>query len=676
MAGKVKVKIDGKMTEVPEGINLIEAARLAGVHIPNLCYLKGMKGIGACRLCLVEVEGAKAPVIACNTKVKDGMKINTATEPILEARKFVIDLIVSMHPLDCMTCTKAGVCSLQNYAYQFGIKEASFTRKKFGYPTDESNPFIKRDPDYCVLCGRCVRACRENGTNVLDFMGRGVGSRVVTANDRPMQESGCTFCGTCVDVCPVNAFLEADRWQKGRDWEFEKTGSVCLLCGDACDIKVSARDGRVAKVNAGGQAGSVNNYICALGRFGFDCIEADSRLAKPMKRVGDKLEETTWEDAVSIAAAALKRAGADSGFVASASVLNEDAMALSALAKATGSKNVASSLSLYADEESLKGSSAAELEGADVILVAGLAPDQWKRVLPALDAAIRRSVQRGAKLIVVDSRVTRLSEAASAALPGEEVYSIKSFIKALGENGLAIDKNIEDALAGAEVTDEANNAARIFAAAKNPVIFSSPALFGAVSNIAAVKAAPVIAVPLESNARGVALAGLEAGGKGYHEMSAPEGAGLKALLVLGDVPIRERPKTDFLIVVHTHLGGLASKADLALPAAAFLEAEGSIVDYMGRLKWLPKAITPQGEARSNFDILASIAGELGGKIRRPSEADVEKLSKSGAPKPGARPFEKKSFDVSEEDFTESVNAGVINGSRLLWLKETEKAIRA
>jgi len=176
MEKKVKLTIDGRVVEAPAGTNLINAAELAGVHIPNLCYLKGMKGIGACRLCMVEVEGLKAPMVGCTTRVKEGMVVNTKTAKIEEMRKFVIDLILSMHPLDCMTCTKAGVCNLQQYAYDFEIKESSFTRKKFGFSIDEANPFIKRDPDYCVLCGRCVRVCKNQGTNVLEFMGRGVGS--------------------------------------------------------------------------------------------------------------------------------------------------------------------------------------------------------------------------------------------------------------------------------------------------------------------------------------------------------------------------------------------------------------------------------------------------------------------------------------------------------------------
>ena len=265
MAKMVKLTIDGTMVESPEGANLIDAAGLAGIHIPNLCYLKGMPGIGACRLCLVEIEGAKAPMIACNTKVKEGMVVNTKTEKIQETRRFVIDLILSMHPLDCMTCTKAGVCNLQKYAYEFELKESNFTRKKFGYPIDEANPCIKRDPDYCILCGRCVRVCRHQGTNVLDFMGRGVGAKVMTANDKPLQESSCTFCGSCVDACPVNALLEADRWRKGREWEYEKTNSVCLLCGNGCDITVSTKDGRVAKINSGTEGITENIYVRMAG---------------------------------------------------------------------------------------------------------------------------------------------------------------------------------------------------------------------------------------------------------------------------------------------------------------------------------------------------------------------------------------------------------------------------
>ena len=142
MADKINVTIDGKKIEVQEGANLIDAAETGGIHIPNLCYLKGLKGIGACRMCLVEIEGMKVPLTACTTKAKDGMVVNTKTEAVEEVRKFVTDLIVSMHPLDCMTCTKASSCNLMKYAYDFEIKESTFSRKSFGFGYDDANPFI------------------------------------------------------------------------------------------------------------------------------------------------------------------------------------------------------------------------------------------------------------------------------------------------------------------------------------------------------------------------------------------------------------------------------------------------------------------------------------------------------------------------------------------------------
>jgi NADH dehydrogenase/NADH:ubiquinone oxidoreductase subunit G len=290
----VKLQIDGKEVNAPAGMNLIDAGHLVGVLIPNLCYLKGMKGVGACRLCLVEVEGMKSPVIACNTKVREGMVVHTQTEKVRDIRRFILDLILAIHPLDCMTCTKAGICKLQEYAYEYELKGTSFIKKKMGYPIDQINPFIRRDPDYCILCGRCVRVCKEQGTNVLDFIGRGINAEIGTAYNKSLRESGCTFCGSCIDACPVNALPEADRWRKGREWEYKKIQSVCLLCGNGCDILVSVKDGNIQKINTGEKPGSAKKYICAYGRFGYDYIEERTKLTKPLKRVDGELRETTW----------------------------------------------------------------------------------------------------------------------------------------------------------------------------------------------------------------------------------------------------------------------------------------------------------------------------------------------------------------------------------------------
>ena len=235
-----------------------------------------------------------------------------------------------------MTCPKAGDCDLQRYAADLGIRESSFGRKSFNYELNDKSPFITIDNNYCVLCGRCVRVCKEQGTNVLDFMGRGITTKVSTAQDKPLHESGCTFCGSCVEACPVNTIMERDRWQHGREWDLEKTDSVCTACGSGCSVVVSKKDGRIVKVNTK----ESNGYICAIGRFGFDSLKAGNRITTPMKKQGGKLVPTTWEEAAKIAGDALKKAGANAGFIAAGSLTNEEATAVQKLAAAAGSANI------------------------------------------------------------------------------------------------------------------------------------------------------------------------------------------------------------------------------------------------------------------------------------------------------------------------------------------------
>ncbi len=669
MANMVNLTIDGIKVQAPEGMNLVDAAALNGIHIPNLCYLKGIKAVGACRLCLVEVSTQKAPVIACITKVKEDMVVDTKTERVLDLRKFVIDLIVSMHPLDCMTCTKAGVCNLQEYAYDFDIKESSFTRKSFDYAPDTSNPLLKRDPEYCILCGRCVRICKQQDTNVLDFMGRGVGAKVVTAMEKPLQESGCTFCGSCLDVCPVNALVEADRGRKGREWEYDKVPSVCLLCGNSCDIVVSSKDGMVVKVNSDGEAGSSERYICAYGRFGFDCLIADTRVTAPMKKAGGKLVEITWEEAVDIATKELKKAGAKAGFISTAGITNEDAYALKKFASdVVKTKNFDTTASLYGDKATLL-SAPADIDSADMFVVVDLDISQWKRVLPALDAIIRKKVGAGAKLVTINSAETGLGSVATVELIGNEADNLKSFVKGLLDKGLTGDAALTSAVSGAVVSEDMEKAAGLFAAAKNPVVFTSPAMYPAAANIALLKGS-VVSVPVESNAKGVILMGLTSEGKTYKEMA----AGATSLLyAVGEVPVATRPKVDFLIVQNSHLTELAKQADLVLPSAAFLEDDGSIVDYLGNPKFICQAIEPPGDAVPHSDIFAGIAKAMGAEIELVSEGEFEKLIKFDV-KISFSPFARKDgFDVNAGDMIEMINASVISGSRLFWLKETEKA---
>ena len=667
MSKMAKVTIDGKEVKVPEGSNLLEAAEGAGIHIPNLCYIKGMKGVGACRLCLVEVEGGRGNSIACNTKVKDGMVVRTSTEQLVESRKFVIDMILSMHPLDCMTCTKAGVCQLQKYAYDLEVKESSFTRKKFGYPTDEANPFIKRDPEYCIICGRCVRVCEEQGTNVLEFMGRGVGAKVVTENDKPLQDSQCTFCGSCVDACPVNALLEADRWRKGREWEYETSGSACTLCGNGCTIKVSTRDGEVQKIRAGAENGSVSKYICAIGRFGFDSIVSDTRLTSPMKNEKGKMKEIGWDEAFELAASKLKAAGKSAGIITNAAIQNEDALSAVKLAEALKTKEINSTVSLYATADIMNRSQAADLNEADLIVMVGLDTSQHSRTLPALDAAVRRSVKRGAKLVVVNSKATGMDSEADVKLGGKEASALKDLVKACVDQGMKADKKLSDAIKGAKGSEEATKAADLYAKALNPVVISSPSLFDAAQNLALLSGSAVTA-GFEANAKGVSLMGLS-GDKDAKEIA---GGNLKALIVVGEQPSSIKPKTGFLIALSSHKNAITKAADLVLPAATSLESAGSIVDYLGNVVKMDAAVTPAEGARTNRDIISGIAKALGKDVKI-SASEVNKAASAKA-KAAAMPFdEAKGLETTPEKVTTGTCASVLETTRMLWLKETPAA---
>ncbi|RJQ45483.1 MAG: hypothetical protein C4538_08630 [Nitrospiraceae bacterium] len=666
MSKTISLKIDGKDVKVPEGTNLIDAAESAGIHIPNLCYLKGMRGIGACRMCLVEIEGSKAPVVGCITRAREGMSVRTSTEQIEDTRSFILDLILSMHPLDCMTCTKAGVCTLQKYAYDHEVKESNFTRKKFGFATDTANPFIKRDPDYCILCGRCVRVCKEQGTNVLDFMGRGVGAKVVTAMEKPLQESGCTFCGSCIDACPVNAILEADRWRKGREWDYEKTNSVCLACGNGCNITIHTNNSTVAKVSSGGDEGSVEHYICATGRFGFDSVLSDARVLSPMIRVNGELKEASWKDVLNVVAGKLKASGGNTGIISTAGILNQDAFVLSRFASdVVKTKNIDTTASLYADADSMKFSDAANIDSADVIVLAGLNPSQWERVLPALDASIRRKISRGGKLIVLNSGDTRASSVAAVNIKGEEASSLAQIAKALIGKGKKAESNLETAVSGIAVSEDADKAAALLAEAKAPVIFCSPALFNAAKNISLLTNIKVVAAPYEANARGVVLLGLTTEGKTYKEMA--EG-GVEVLYAVGEVPVTKRPNVNFLIVQSSYMTDLAKQADVVLPAATYFESDGTILNYLGKLKEAVKAVDPAGEAKQHKNILIELSKVMGSPIKE--SAAAMKSAFQVKEKPEFKPFEKKKgLDVDPLELTESLNKSVIYSSRLVWLKE-------
>jgi predicted molibdopterin-dependent oxidoreductase YjgC len=668
------MEFDGKAVSVPEGMTLVDAAATVGIHIPNLCHIKELRGVGACRMCMVEVEGMKTPVTGCTTRTKEGMKVQTKTPKVEEIRKFVTDLVLSFHPLDCMTCPKAGACDLQRYAADLKIQESSFGRKSFNYPLNDRSPLITIDNNYCILCGRCVRVCKEQGTNVLDFMGRGITTKVSTALDRPLHESGCTFCGSCVDACPVNTIMERDRWQHGREWDLEKKDSVCTACASACNVVVSKKDGKIVKVNTKED----NGYICVIGRFGFDSMKSENRITTPMVRQGDKLVPASWDDALKAAADGLTRAGANAGFIASGSLTNEEAFALQSLARdVVGSANIDTPASWYAGgliaalrtmygDAGIGIASHADLASADCVVVIGADPSQKKQSLQEVDVMIRRRAQAGAKLIVVSTEKTDLAGHQNAILlqlkGGADASLLAGLMSAAlaegaqpsakGLDGLKKSlASVEDASSASGVAaDQIVAAAKAYAAAKNPVVVIGTGVSANENaslqalNLALIKNAGVIPLMVEANATGVMQMGclpdLEPGfaktkkaGKGYQEMK----SGMKALYVAGNVPDADF-KAEFTVVQASHMTALAEKADVVLPMTALYEREGSMVNVFGRKKQSVQAQAPEGAAKDGADIAAEIsliASKTGGfKVKDA----VSGAKKTKAGKPGAAGF--------------------------------------
>ena len=234
---EIRLNIDGREVKAEEGMTIFQAAKRAGIRIPHLCYREDLTSTAGCRLCVVEVEGARTLVASCAYPVANNMVVQTDTERVRNARKLAVEFLLSDHPYDCMTCEKSGSCKLEKYAYEFGIRQSRFEGESHKYASRATNPFFERDYNKCILCGRCVTVCHElQYCEAVDYSKRGFATKISASFDRSMQETPCVFCGNCVSVCPVGALSEkAGRFQ-GREWELTKIPTICSYCGVGCTL--------------------------------------------------------------------------------------------------------------------------------------------------------------------------------------------------------------------------------------------------------------------------------------------------------------------------------------------------------------------------------------------------------------------------------------------------------
>ena len=325
----LKVKINGATYWAQEGISILELAEANGIHIPSLCYEKGLSIRGSCRLCVVEVKGLPKLPASCATPVRDGMEILTESERVVEARQEILRLLLANHDVRCLTCPRNGDCRLQDYCYRYRVEATSYQGKKKHYPIDYSNPFFIRDYSKCILCGKCVDICREiNGAYVYDFMERGFDAKVTSAYDMNLQNTTCTFCGMCVQVCPVAALVEKSVLWAGRPWEIKKVTTTCSYCGVGCQFQLKVLGDRIVGV-AKDESGSNRGHLCVKGQFGWDYMHSPERLQSPLLRKNGVLKAVSWEEALRYTAKRLleikeKYGGRALAGLASAKCTNEE----------------------------------------------------------------------------------------------------------------------------------------------------------------------------------------------------------------------------------------------------------------------------------------------------------------------------------------------------------------
>ncbi len=328
----MQIFINGKTVDAMPGQNVVQVAKQSGIYIPTLCYHDKVGSSGKCRVCAVEVEGMPGLHTACTLQAREGMKIQTKTEKIIQSQKIIVDLLLSTGKHDCLSCDQNGKCELQEVAYYLGMERGSIDYADVDKEIDNSSEFVCVDRSKCITCGRCVAACQNTVTNeVLAFKHRGVETEIVFDDNKKMGNSSCVQCGECSQICPVGAITDKKSIGLARHWETEKVYSVCPYCGVGCklELHVDKKTNKIVRVNGVEGAPTNNGMLCVKGRYGHDFVGHAERLTTPLIKENGAFRKASWDEAISLVASKLadikQKHGADSIMgLASAKVTNEE----------------------------------------------------------------------------------------------------------------------------------------------------------------------------------------------------------------------------------------------------------------------------------------------------------------------------------------------------------------
>lgn len=575
----VHITMNGQLVSAPPGSTILQAAKRAGIDIPTLCDHPALIPIGACRICVVEVKGQRTLITACTFPITEGMVVETESPQVVRARKFILDMLFSERNHYCPFCEASGDCELQELGYRYGLDHWIFPTYTKPYPIDASHEHLVMEHNRCVLCARCERACSDLAANhTLGLRNRGNATMIHSDADLPWGESSCISCGTCLQVCPTGAIFSRRSAFMGREAQTERVKSTCSRCSMGCGTEIITRDGNVLRIDGDWDARISGGRLCKQGRFD-PLYDERERVTRPLLRRGGLLEPVSWDGALRAVADRVGGAGADEiGVLISTDGTNE---ALYLLDKLFRRELKASNVGLL-NEVAPKlvdhpQGSFTDIARSDVILVVGADPI---RDQPVSSFLIKRSVDKGVRLVVVDGKDNGLAPFASVNLDMAGV-----------EKAIEIAKRAEQpmVLYGARVTKEAAGELKklqgkaAFVALQPGVNTYAAAAFG-LANGFRPSTVRVLYAFLGEQDRG------------------------------GEDLLKHVDKDAFIAVQASFISPLTEQADVVLPTAIWSERTGSLTNTEGLVLKANKAVEPPGEAKPDWEVLFLLAEKLGKKL--------------------------------------------------------------